>query len=484
MPIPTHQYLVDKLSKSQPKNPFANRDKSYEIAQTVFGARRLLMTDSIALSQEHLFEDGGCNDSLMYLADNVESEIACEEDDYSLICGMTNFINENFDLSSSSYVKCIGVLFAKNCGEKFERLMAIAGRYNISGYDGYPLNNNSFNRAKSACCFVRKIELLEELRRYLQATMRYCDCAVDHIDCQIEQSLLSENLIQICDKYQDLYWVENLQWNDRLAIEVDPALPLDTQLLALRKKYRRSVNSKLNICKKLPVDCFDQLYEKFSDHVRWGPIFGLLVLFGMRCSEIEKGIRLQAVSGSLVVTIQTSKLYEGRGYSRFRVLTVAPECNWSRLLFNLASTSKNKTVKIFEKAGAISDKVPKVFVLCGNGERLYLSAIIFRHLFIAYLKGIWSAPAVAAAAGHLSSFTQRYYAPKRFGKLRTGVGGVKLLYAQQPDPLALKNFVCNEGWKKIREHQSRRNERKVRTVCLKPEMLQSELDEFPQRFKP
>lgn len=483
MPIPAHEYLFDKLSKSQPKNPFANRDKSYAVAQTVFGARRLLMADSIALSQEQLFEDGGCNDGLMCLAGNIESEIACEEDDYRLICGLTNFINENFDFSSPSYVKCIGVLFAKNCGEKFESLIAIADRYNVSGYDGYPLNNNSFNRAKSACCFVRKIELLEELRCYFQASMEYCDGAVDHVDHQSERSLSYEKLMRICDKYQDFYWVENLQWNDRLATEVDAALPLDTQLLALRKKYRRSVNSKLNICKKLPADCFDQLYKKFCDDVRWGPIFGLLILFGMRCSEIEKGIRLQAVSGSLVVTIQTSKLYEGRGYSRFRVLTVAPECNWSRLLFDLASTSKNKTIKVFEKAGAISDKVPKVFVLCGNGERLYLSAIIFRHLFIAYLKGIWSAPAVAAAAGHLSSFTQRYYAPKRFGKLRTGVGGVKLLHAQQPDPLALKRCVCNEGWKKIREQQSRRNERKMRTVCLTPEMLQSELDEFPQRFK-
>lgn len=178
-------------------------------------------------------------------------------------------------------------------------------------------------------------------------------------------------------------------------------------------------------------------------------MIAVMILFGVRSSEVENGICIKMDAESLEAKIESSKAAFHPGQSLTRTFVFSPTCEWSKLLHQLVNASQNKVVVVQRKAKSISDKFSKIYVLDDDGDEINVCPIMFRHIYISWLQHSHTSAEVAAHAGHSSLTTQRYYGHSTLSTIRSRCAGVLLMARSSSDGSSPRKNIVNHGLAKI-----------------------------------
>jgi len=160
----------------------------------------------------------------------------------------------------------------------------------------------------------------------------------------------------------------------------------------------------------------------------------VLAASGCRPSELERGVVIRLVEGSLSIAIKGSKvdMKSGRGQP-LRLLQIDPSSPWGQYLFEQVFNKIDQHMLVKYDAGGISQRLREKSRQLWPRRKALISAYDFRHFIGKSMKESGEKKEkIACALGHATDFSQTAYGRVGGGKKSAGRHGVLVAQATNP----------------------------------------------------
>lgn len=201
-------------------------------------------------------------------------------------------------------------------------------------------------------------------------------------------------------------------WREHFGEAIAPYV-LSTEEIQFQAYLCSAANkSKQYALDRLDANLEARLFSHIADHKRWGHIFCILILTGVRPIEVQRGIDVNIDDHGMLVFVVKNAKAKNKHQGMTREIRVPVDTPWARKLYDMVLSSG--PVVFEESTKALADK-------CWNMTRSEkfrdlkgFSAYVLRHLFISRQKAAGKTRRfVALAAGHHSLASQFKYSRRR-----------------------------------------------------------------------